>query len=373
MNPLQLKSFMPIGGSLTWIPVDGSEPNMRYVPGFDLQWYHKRIGIDFSENWHTDADLRYEAVLKMKRYVNSLFPAIREFELHYNGDVEQSCATISGVHGVMLMFKIYGGKVLYRAGGWPDASPALRSDGSENHFTTDDIRALEPFEPESNPVVQNLFSQMDVLQNHYGIIHGYLNYQGILNNAFKLRGNEIFTDMLDEPEMTDFFFDHIAQTTREFALLVQERQRKSGFDINLFGSSNCVMNMISPRMYEDLLLKYDRFLSIPFRRYAMHTCNWDITPYIGALRKLPDIGYIDLGADSDFEKVREAFPLARKNIVTSPVIMHRPRPERMQMIDHIADMLAPCDISMGSIDVSVPDEEIVWMNDYIANHRVNKK
>ena len=362
--PLQLKSYIPIGGPLTWVPVDGSEPNMRFVPGFDLQWYHKRVGVAFSESWHTDAELRYRAVHSMKRFVNELFPAVREFELHYNGDVEESCATISGLHGVMLVSAVYGSQVLYRKDAWPDAF-------SKSTLSPGEIRALEPFRLESNPVVQNLFSQMNYLHEHYSIIHGYLNYQGILNIAFKLRGSDIFTDMIDDPEMTDNFFHHIAKTTRDLALMVQKRQRESGFDVNLIGSSNCVMNMISPQMYEDALLKYDEFLSQPFDYYAMHTCNWDITPYIGALRKIPKIGYIDMGLDSDFAKVREAFPLARRNIVASPVIMHKPRQERSRIIDRVACELAPCDISMGSIDLSVADEEIRWMNDYVMKHRVN--
>ena len=365
MNLLQLKSYIPIGGALTWIPTDGNEPNMRFVPGFDLQWYHTRLGIDFSESWHMDANLRYKATHKMKRYINGVFPGFQEFELKYNGDVEESCAAISGVHGVMLIHKIYGGKVLYRAGGWPDAPPDI-------YITHEEIRSLKPFDLDNNPVVQNLLSQMDVLQERYGIVYGYLNYQGVLNTAFRLRGTNIFSDMIDEPELADALFSHISQTTRALALMVQKRQRESGFCVNLIGSSNCVLNMISPKMYEDMLFKYDYFLSTAFERYAVHTCNWDITPYIEVLRKLPHVGYIDMGADSDYEKVRATFPHARGNVLMSPVVMKKTRLERSRMVDRIADIMVPCDISMGSIDTSVPDEEIVWMHDYIANHRINK-
>lgn len=366
-SPLQLKSYVPIGGSLTWIPVDGTEPNMRYVPGFDLQWYHRRVGINFSEGWHTDANARYSAVLKMKSYVHELFPAVPEFELHFNGDVEESCSTISGVHGVMIMYRIYGGKVIYPEDSWPDSHP------SGSYFTLDEISDLKPFDLESNPAVRDLLFQMDVLRDNYGIVHGYVNYQGVLNTAFRLRGSDIFIDMLDEPETTKKFFSHIANTMRDLALIVQKKQRESGFYINMIGSSNCVMNMISPQLYEDMLFEFDDLLSASFERYAMHTCNWDVTPYISALRKLNNVGYIDMGADSDYGKVREAFPMTRRNVLVSPIMMHKPRQERSRIIDRIADNFLPCDISMASMDTSVPDEEIRWMNDYIMNHRVNNE
>ena len=364
MNPPQLKSYIPVGGALMWVPVTGDEPPMRFVPGFDLQWYHRRLGVDFTSAWHTDPVRRYEALLAMTRLVGGLFPQLPDFRLA-GGGVEPRCATISGVHGIMTLYKLYGGPVRYQAGGPPEA--AVRG-----ALTPEALGELPPFDLAENPVVSDLLAQIDTLAARYGCATGYLNYQGPLNVAFQLCGTDIFTVMLDDPELAGRVFGHIARTIRDLARLIQARQRATGFDVDLIGSSNCVVNMISPAMYEEQLLAWDRYLALPFRWYAVHTCNWNVTPYLPALAQLPNVGYIDLGSASDYDAVRAAFPLARRNVLFSPTVMHLPRAERAAMVDRLADALLPCDISMGSIDASVPDDEVTWLAGYIAGHPANR-
>ncbi len=78
------------------------------------------------------------------------------------------------------------------------------------------------------------------------MIHGYLNYQGILNIATKVRGQDIFMDLFDDPGFVHRFFRHIARTIETTSKMIQARQRKSGFAIDLLSMSNCVINMIAP-------------------------------------------------------------------------------------------------------------------------------
>lgn len=365
MEILKLKSYVPIGSPLTWIPATNNEPHLRFVPGFCFQYYHKRLGVDFSKEWHVNPVTRYNTILKIKEYLNNIFPEIDDFKPEYDNSTEVTCATISGVHGAMLVPMIYGMEVLYRKDEWPDAKPGCL-------FSKEHIDKLEPFDLTSNPVVIDLLNQMDLIEEKYGKINGYLNYQGVLNVAFKLRGSDIFFDMVEDTEFAQKFFSHIASTIKDLAKLIQRRQRKSGFDVDLIGASNCVVNMISPKMYEELLLPYDQMLSKEFKYFAVHTCNWNATPYINQFRKISKVGYIDMGADSDLSLFRKTFGEARCNVVMSPVFFRKPLKERCMVIDRIADELCPCDISMGSIDNSVSDEDVKWMYNYIKNHKANQ-
>ena len=52
-----------------------------------------------------------------------------------------------------------------------------------------------------------------------------------MNVAVKLRGSELFMDMIDEPESVKLFFKHIADTILQVSKRVQKRQRNSGFAI----------------------------------------------------------------------------------------------------------------------------------------------
>ncbi|MFO7637391.1 MAG: hypothetical protein R6W96_08790, partial [Clostridia bacterium] len=70
MHDFQLKNHIPVSGPATREPMDGDEPDFRISLGFVPRWYHQRLGIDFSQTWHTDPVYRYDALLLMKRHLH---------------------------------------------------------------------------------------------------------------------------------------------------------------------------------------------------------------------------------------------------------------------------------------------------------------
>lgn len=348
----KLRNHIPISGPATREPYTGDEPDLRVVLGFTPRWFHERIGIDFSSVWHTNPVYRYETLLKMKGLLSGIFPQIPDFKVTMENGIEKTCATISGVHGIMLMPMIYGIGAVYRKDGWPDAVPG-------QHLSKEEISRLEPFDLLNNPVMINFLEQMDLIEKNWNEIRGYPNYQGILNIALKVRGNEIFTDIMDDPAFAHHFFRHIAQTILAVSGLIQARQRKSGFHVNLLSLSNCVMNMLSPGMYEEFILPYDRMLSKERERFGIHTCNWNVTPYINVLREIERIGYIDMGMASDMKKVREVFPEARRAVLYSPVALEQKSLEKLRAdLEKIYNDLAPCDIVLADIESTTSDKRI---------------
>jgi len=63
---LKLRNHIPIGAPARREAADGTESEMRVSLGFVPGWYHKRCGIDFSEQWHKDPFYRYQSLKKMK-------------------------------------------------------------------------------------------------------------------------------------------------------------------------------------------------------------------------------------------------------------------------------------------------------------------
>jgi hypothetical protein len=353
MSDYRLRNHIPISAPATREPFVGDEPDLRISMGFVPRWFHKRLGIDFSERWHLDPIYRYETLVIMKEYLHKLFPMIPYFVPQYEDGIEVTCATISGVHGAMFISLIYGLKVVYFKDGWPDLYPG-------SHLSKEDIENLKPFDLYKNPAVIQLLEQMNIIEKKYGKIYGYLNYQGILNNAFRIRGYEIFLDMYDDPDFVHHLFNHIANTMLNVAKIIQERQRKSGFYVNLFSVSNCVVNMISPEQYEKFVLPYDLMLSKEFERFGVHTCNWDVTPYINVLRRIDKMGYIDMGIMSDMKKVKEVFPDARRAVMYSPIdLKNKSINDIRKDILKIYYELSPCDIVLADIDEETPDEKVL--------------
>jgi len=218
---------------------------------------------------------------------------------------------------------------------------------------------LKPIPVENTPFVQELLEQMDRIEERYGVIDGYPAYQGILNNAFRLMGEDIFIEMLEDEPFAEFLFQHICETMLSFANLIQQRQRRSGFEVNFLSVSNCVINMIGTDLYERMLMPFDRKLSKEFEVFGLHTCNWDITRHIEAFRKIGPLGYLDMGMMSDMKQARAAFPDTRFAVFYHPnSIAETPLDQVRRDFERICAEAAPVDLALVDIEANTPDERV---------------
>ena len=350
-NPWQLRNHIPLAAPATREPCDGTEGRLRVSLGFTPRWYHKRLGIDFGEQWHTDPVYRYESLVAMKEELHRVFPSVDYFTPRYVEGIEPTCATISGVYGILLVSMLYGVVPVYSPEGWPDAKPVFDS--------MDAFRDLQPIDLDTNVTFRQLENQMEEIAERWGMIHGYLNYQGVINIAAKLRGSALFMDMIDEPKTVKVFFAHIAATIRTVSSRVQARQRESGFDVDLLSMSNCTVSMISPAQYEEFLLPLDKALSGEYQRFGVHTCNWVADPYLEALSKIEKMGYLDTGVNSDLPRIKAMFPDTRRALLLTPGELETMADaDFAAVVRRINQEYAPCDIVLADLEATMPDERV---------------
>jgi hypothetical protein len=261
-------------------------------------------------------------------------------------------ATISGLYGIGLVPGAFGMPLVYAPDRWPTLDPAGR-------LTVQKIERLDADRVLQSPLVEDLFRQIDVIEQEWGLVFGYPNWQGVLNTAFNLRGEELFLDMYDRPGLVHQFMGVITDVMIRLASMVEERQRASGFAIDLLSVSNCVMNMISPAQYLQFVYPCDRRIAESFERFGVHTCEWDVTPYIEPLTRLPNLGYLDMGMMTDMPLVKRSFPETYRAVLYSA---GRLQDTGLDVIERdmtkIYNELGPCDLVMADIQASTPDERV---------------
>ena len=348
MPVLQLRSHIPISAPARREAADGTESDMRVSLGFEPAWFHRRCGVDFGERWHTDPYYRHDSLVKMKQELCRAFPSVTYWNLDYQDDLW----TLSGCFGAYVIPWVFGCSLQYAPDRWPVFV-------AKSAMSLEDIEKLTVDSLLSGAPVEELFRQMDTIESESGKIHGYLNWQGVLNNAFHLRGQRIFLDMMDSPDVVHHFFSLICEVMIALAQRVQERQRRSGFYVNHLCVSNCTVNMMSPKHYREFVLPYDKRIAENFERLGVHTCNWDVTPYLEELRQLPKVGYLDMGMMSDMEKAKTLFPEARRAVLYSPVkLQDAPIEEIQKDMERIYEKLSPCDVVMADIQATTPDSRV---------------
>ncbi|MFH1717971.1 MAG: hypothetical protein ABIF19_11505 [Planctomycetota bacterium] len=345
----QLISYIAPGAPATRRPATGKEPFLRPEIGFTPKWYHDSIGVNFERRWHTDPVYREETIVAMQKEL------ARRFAGTTIGGIDrpdEPLDLLTGTFGACSVAGIYGIPVRYARDGWPVCERL--------HLRAGDIDKLEPPDLDVNPFFQNLLAQVDRIAGRQRYVEGYMNWQGVLNNAWRLRGEALFTDLFDAPRRCSRLFGCVCTTMIEAARRLDERQRKTGKEIEFITISNCLVNMVSPEHYRKFLLPLDQRMVETFGCIGIHNCAWNADPYLEDYAKIHNIGYIDMGIDSDLARAKKLFPDARRALMYKPTdLANKPWKDIQADIETIARDYAPCDIVVADIEAGTPDRRIL--------------
>ncbi len=349
----QLRYYIAPGAPPTREQADGSEAYMRAEVGFTPRWYRHYCGLDFGEQWHRDPDLRMQGLEQMRAEIRKRFPGrnIGGAESDAPPDI------FTGTFGGCVVSTLYGQEMQF----WPDNWPASTHG---RQLSDEEADRLEPPDLGSSPFLDGILRQMDRIQQLTGTIPGYLNWQGVLNTAFRLRGQTIFMDMIDNPERAFRIFDCVAATQINGYKIVHARQREAGLDYRFGTTANCVVNMVSPALYEQFLLPFDIKLRNAFENFGIHNCAWKVDPYLNGYARVVNLGYIDMGLESDLNRVQRMFPDARRNLIyTSMDLVNKSEDQIRCDFERIARELGPCDLGLPNVELGVPDKRICFALD----------
>ncbi|MBV5315994.1 MAG: hypothetical protein JZU47_22030, partial [Prolixibacteraceae bacterium] len=259
---------------------------------------------------------------------------------------------LTGTFGASAIAAIYGVPIRYDEEQWPTSE--------HQYFSEDELEKLFPPDLDQNPFFQSLMEQVDWIGSQEGKIVGFMNWQGVLNNAQRIRGQELFMDFYMNPEAVKNLLDCVCTTMIGAAKILQQKQSDSGIDFTFFTVSNCLVNMLSPELYAEFILPFDRKIAESFDTIGIHNCAWSATPYLNDYAQVPKVGYIDMGMDSDLEKARKLFPETRRAIMYTPMDVANKTPEQIRNdMELIAKKYGPCDIVAADIEHGTPDSRVL--------------
>jgi hypothetical protein len=355
----QLISYIAPGSPATRRPASGPLPFLRPEIGFTPKWYRAARGIDFGEKWHTDPDYRRQSRIEMYQELSERFPGTMIGRIN-----ENVTDILTGTYGASAIAAIYGIPIRYENNQWP---------ASEHHYLSNkEIQNLVPPDLNNNLFFQSLMDQVDWIGLHEGIIAGYMNWQGVLNNAQRLRGQDLFIDMYIAPEITRHLLDCVCTTMIEAAKMLHHKKKKYENELSFFTVSNCLVKMIDPELYEEFLLPFDQKISNAFDLIGIHNCSWSATPYLDHYSKISGVAYIDMGMDSDLGKTRKLFPDTRRAIMYKPMDLAGKTLNEIRCdLRQIAEYYGPCDIVAADIECGIPDKTVI---DFIELcHRISEE
>jgi hypothetical protein len=293
---------------LNWrlVPDDPKRDNIVVVTGFMPSWWTSECGITFEAQFHLNPEVHRATLARMEAILRQRFGDLPNF---FCGDNYASAFCLERRYGDALIPALFGGAVSFEdASGHPYAPPLYLSAAQAESLAAPELVA--------HPILRSLLPQRHPAE---GRVAGELGFEGVINIAYKLRDYELFLDMVDAPRRAHHIFEVTWQTIDAFVHRVREWQDPAGRRPTYFVNCNCLVNMISPRLYRQQLLEFDQRFRGSFDVFGIHTCNWVVDPYLDALAEIPGLAYLDMGEASDLERVHRLFPHLCPSVFVHPV------------------------------------------------------
>jgi len=199
-------------------------------------------------------------------------------------------------------------------------------------YSDDALRALQAPDPETTPPFTEVLKELDALEAEIGrdnLVNAYetVNIQGPLNIALKLRGEQLFVDMLDTPELAHRALEVSTTMIEKVVDLFRHRfgplkvRHDYGYCI-----AHCPLVMISPTLYETFVLPYENRLADRAEyvtghpdTFELHHCTSKIDPYLPAYQKIKHLSKLDGGdVETDFRLVKRTLPGVRVDTYLDP-------------------------------------------------------
>jgi hypothetical protein len=286
------------------------------------EWWFKNEKITFDRDFFFNPLKRVEAEQQMEK---ALFERWGRFGLGKHKDEKRP--EIGAVHlaAGFLLSEMLGCKVNFSEEHPPQVIAAKREDLSLNE---QDVFSSATFKQ-----MQTLWEE---LKKKYGYLTGDINWGGILNLAMDLRGENIFMDMMLNPDEVKLYFNKIAGVIKSFTKSMFSETGSTSISVNravrhlkkpVFLHSECSHTMISAEDYEQYLLNYDIEWSKQ-RPFGIHYCGPDPHRMAQSFAKIPNLDFLDLGWGGNIKILRQYLPRTFFNIRLSPVeIVHQTRDE----------------------------------------------
>ena len=325
---------------------------------FHPDWWHKNLGISFDESFFYDPRRRVEDEQKMEQLLYDRFG-----DLGLGEDHDKQLPQIGAVHlaSGYLLSEMLGCRVEY----YEDAPPQVLC----AHKESLDFEVEDAFR---SPAFQRLVKLVEELKAKHGYVVGDINWGGVLNIAIDVRGEEIFTDMLLEPEKANVFFQKIAQVIDKFVWYVQTNTGSSSISVNrsarLFDypvaiHSECSHTMISEEDYRRFFLPIDQEWSLRHKPYGIHYCGKDPHRMASAFAEIERLEFLDIGWGGDVALLRKHLPDTFFNIRLNPVDIQKYSFE--ELVKNISERVAASGTDLTktglccvNMDKSVSDQRI---------------
>lgn len=281
---------------------------------FHPSWWYKNAGIEFDEKFFFDTSYHIKADREMRRV---LYDNFSEYGLGEKDPKERPILFSDLLACGFLHSYILGCDVLFEKNNAPTVICA--------NINEDAVKSLKVPQLDEDKIWKRVKKQIDDLYLKFGYVESAVNLMGIQNIAMDLRGEELFYDYYDEPELAEKLLDTATKLSVDIGKRLYSVSKTVSGGVtsvikktvpSVYLTSNCSVTMISKAHYGEFLLKYDTALANEFTDFGIHHCGNNTENVIEEYLKVPNLKFLEIGAGSNLQKVADAINNSNKDIIS---------------------------------------------------------
>lgn len=328
----------------------------EYIPlgvGFYPDWWNKHYGISYDRNYYFDPETRIAARLEMDRRLYERFGDVGL------GDPDPKPKPFL-TFGMVMLPAVFGCEIVFKKDALPWALPL--------NLSAEQIRKLEVPDLTRTYPLTEVMKQIEYFQGKYGQVVGDINTTGVQNLALKLRGEQLYFDYFERPDLCRHL---LTICTRAIIQLFQFIHRITGTgamdvtpmsDPRFYVLPNCTVEQISLATYEKFNLPYDNQVAQACHPLGIHHCG-SVNQVLEGYAQVRHLKFLEIGFGSDVRRTREVLgPKVAVNARINPVLMKNGSPEDVSKeVRRLIDQGDPLDnfsIDTVGLTYGTPDENV---------------
>ncbi|MBI5583191.1 MAG: dihydropteroate synthase [Deltaproteobacteria bacterium] len=328
----------------------------KHIPlgvGFYPDWWNKHYGISYDRQYYFDPETRIAARQEMD---HRLYERFGDIGL---GDPDPKPKPFI-TFGMVLLPAVFGCEIVFKKDALPWALPLNLSDEQVWKLAVPDIVAAYP--------LTEVMKQIEYLRGKYGRVVGDINTTGVQNLALKLRGEQLYFDYFEKPDLCHHLLAVCTEAIIRLFWLIYKITGTGALDVTpmcdprLFVLPNCTVEQISLATYEKFNLPYDNRVAKVCHPLGIHHCG-SVNQVLDGYAQVRHLKFLEIGFGSDVRRTREVLgPKVAVNARINPVLMKNGDPEDVSReVRRLIDQGRPLEnfsIDTVGLTYGTPDENV---------------
>ncbi|MHC4172823.1 MAG: uroporphyrinogen decarboxylase family protein [Planctomycetota bacterium] len=287
-------------------------------------WMAKALGVVFDRDYYFEPSRRYAVDCQCNEYAAERFPGMRLFYSESNlGKIDywdKSQIQIGGIQPNMILGMLLGADFIPQDSGDADITPGcLMGKNPAGLLIPESLlghQMIVLFDEQIRQIQDDSQRRLRSIPPFFWDLSGRAAIHGAMTSAQKFLGENIFMDMMTEPQRALEIMHSIAEA---FIVLCRHFSEIANLPITAIHVGECSSCMVSPELIERFVVPVTSKIGRQLGPVRLHSCG-PSTGHLEAFSKITNLYSLDLGGDTSIRRVREVF--GKKMLISVTPLPH---------------------------------------------------